>query len=269
MNHPRTRAIALLCQAIESRLAKVSAPDLPLEINPWDVWWASARADLTSTDLALDRVDVNTGCAQCASAARRLAGRTPLRRIDPDATRGCDCLASWARAMRSAFTPPTWPSWRVTLAVIKPGTNTAEAQRLLADSYTVLSDEQRRLAVEDVRRLYPDAYGGPFRARQVAFLTSEPVRVLVLLAADGTTSEQHHATKRRIRRQLGVGDDLRNHLHMADNPGEAWCDVMHLAGRTVAHQLYERYERDRTADNLAVYRDLLARWARSTHAPRV
>lgn len=258
--HPRTRAVALLSAAVEGRLGNVPLAQKLARVSPWDVWWACARADLTAAELGLDAASTDGQCSVCAIDVQRLTGSRPLQRPDPDAWPRCGCLAQWARAMRSPFTKPGWPPWRVTLAVIKPSTDTARAERLLAETFTVLTVDEFRLTAEDPRRLYPDSYGGPFRARVAAYLTSEPVRVLVLLAEERLSAERHHAIKRGIRRQLGVGDDLRNHVHLADNPGEAWCDVMHLAGPGVAQQLYERFEREHTIGNLEVYRDLLAWW---------
>lgn len=256
--HPRQRAIALLSWAIERRLSGgSSAPLEETHVDPWDVWWACARSDLMAPALGLDGLLDQAGCARCSHDVRWLTSQLPVPRIDPDAWR-CECAGTWARALRSSPSPAAWAPWRVVVAVIKPGTNVAKVQHLLADHYIVLGERECWLDAEDAKRLYADSYGGPFRARQALFLTSEPVRVLTLLAPTAFTGQQHYAIKHIIRRQLGVGDDLRNHLHMSDNPGEAWCDVMHLAGATVAQQLYERYERDRSASNMAVYRDLLA-----------
>ncbi|MDQ2883753.1 MAG: hypothetical protein M3Y48_22000 [Actinomycetota bacterium] len=63
--------------------------------------------------------------------------------------------------------------------------------------------------------------------------------------------------KADIRRRLGGGDVLRNHLHMPDSPGDAFADLDHLAGAETFSRLYERYEGDRAAQRLARYRALL------------
>lgn len=85
---------------------------------------------------------------------------------------------------------------------------------------------------------------------------SDPVTVLVLLASPSMIGKAKDI-KSNIRRLLGDGDALRNHLHMPDNPGDAFADLDHLAGTTAFSRLYERYERDRAAQRLARYRALL------------
>lgn len=268
IDQPRARAIALLSASVEARLADLVANSPEARVDPWDVWWACTRADLPAPTLGLDTSLSTSTCARCAADVARLTRRMPLPRLDPDAWSTCGCMASWARAMRTATRQPDWPGWRVTLAVIKPATDRNRAEKLIASTFRVLSAEDRQLTADDTRRLYPDAYGGPFLARQIAFLISEPVRIMVLLARERMSGPAHRDAKRSIRRRLGVGDDLRNHVHMPDNPGEAWCDVMHLAGATLAQQLYEEYEGERAADNLAVYRRVLERWTSSTDAHR-
>lgn len=97
-----------------------------------------------------------------------------------------------------------WPGWRLTVSMVKPGSDPAPVRELLAESHTVVE-----------------------------------------------------AIKSGIRRRLGEGDALRNHLHMPDSPGDAFADLDHLASTETFLRLYERYDRDRAAQRLARYRALL------------
>ncbi|MCO6010444.1 hypothetical protein NE236_36345 [Actinoallomurus purpureus] len=105
------------------------------------------------------------------------------------------------------------------------------------------------------RRLYPEAYGADYVGARDAYLTGGPVQVLVLrtLWEDPVPAKQ---IKAAIRQVLGA-DELRNHLHMPDNPGEALADITHLAGSDTLAELYGRYERDRSSERLAFYRAAL------------
>ncbi|MGH3822065.1 MAG: hypothetical protein ACRDRA_04385 [Pseudonocardiaceae bacterium] len=129
-------------------------------------------------------------------------------------------------------------------------------RELLAESHTLVEEIQRHLTSADVRRLYPDAYGREYVARRDEYLTSAPVTVFVLLASPSAIGKAKDI-KSDIRRRLGDGDALRNHLHMPDSPGDAFADLDHLAGTKTFSRLYERYERDRAAQRLARYRALL------------
>ncbi len=158
--------------------------------------------------------------------------------------------------MRRLATDIAWPTWLLTVAMVKPGSDPIAVRELLAESHTVLAEIQRSLALEDVRRLYPDAYGREYVACRDDYLTSAPVTVFVLLTSPWAVGKAK-GIKAAVRRHLGDGDVLRNHLHMPDSPGDAFADLDHLAGTETFIRLYERYERDRAADRLARYRALL------------
>lgn len=235
--------------------------------DSWDVWWACTRAGLSARELGIDlrpdagvrsanactksgpdqplgRVAVRAECDRCVADVNELTRQAPQDTTDPDTWSRCDCPAAWARRMREHEANPDTadprPAWRLTIGVVKPAADLTAVSELLTDQFEIVATEQRMLSEHDVQRLYPEAYGPPFRDRQNDYLTSQPVHVLVLVAPARLTTRQHQAAKMAVRTTLGGTDDLRNHLHMADNPAEAWCDAQHLIGPTAA-QLYERY----------------------------
>lgn len=142
--------------------------------------------------------------------------------------------------------------------MVKPGGDASAVHHALLKAYAIVHTAELPLTPADARRLYPDAYGADYVARQDAYLTSAPVQVLVLLAVPWAATRAKQV-KARIRRHLGDTDMLRNHLHMPDNPGDALCDVCRLARSDILHDLYERYDRDSAAERLACYRTVLAR----------
>jgi hypothetical protein len=275
--HPRTRTTQLLSWAVDSWLRRIShagevapTPCWPLAGDAWEVWWACTRAGLSASDLGL-RVRLDLGlkhepgigpgelvvvadCGRCVVDVNELTRDRPSDTIDPDAWPRCGCLARWARRMRDGAAPsdvPSWAppgtlpvpaqSWRLSIAVVKPGTDPGQVWRLLAARFQVLATKERWLSDYDVHRLYPEAYGSDFRRRQTDYLTLEPVQVMVLLAPARLTVQEHLNAKMEVRLRLGDTDHLRNHVHMADNPGETWCDALHLLGPSATRHLYERY----------------------------
>jgi hypothetical protein len=228
--------------------------------DAWDVWWACTRAGLSAEDLGLSlrlnlgldvEPDTRPGdlvvvanCGRCVVDVAELTRQVPADTIDPDTWPRCGCPAQWARRMcETTWLPsvPEPPPWRVSIAVVKPTADVAAVRRVLGRWFEILTAGERWLSEHDVHRLYPDAYGPDFRRRQNDYLTLEPAHVLVLVAPARLTVQQHRAAKMEVRLQLGGNDLLRNHVHMADNPGEAWCDALHMVGPTGAQQLYERY----------------------------
>lgn len=263
VTHPRARTTLLLSWAIESWLRRTSADAIqepgpaprPLPGDAWDVWWACTRAGLSATDLGLSvRLDlgldvepdtrpgelvVTAECGRCVVDVTELTRQAPRESTDPDTWPRCGCLARWARRMRDgAVLPeaPGWtpngalavpaPAWRLSIAVVKPGADHGQVWRLLASRYEILATEERWLSEYDVHRLYPDAYGPEFRRRQTDYLTLQPVQIMVLMAPARLTVQGHLDAKVEVRLRLGGTDELRNHVHMADNPGEAWCDAL-------------------------------------------
>jgi hypothetical protein len=249
-------------------------PQRPLAGEAWDVWWACTRAGLSATELGVSvRLDLGlavepdigpsdlvvvAGCGRCVVDVTELTRIRPNDTIDPDAWLRCGCLAQWARRMRDGTALPgalpwarPWApagslsvrphAWRLSIAVVKPGTDPDQVRQLLASRFEILAIEERWLSDYDVYRLYPDAYGADFRRRQINYLTLQPVHVLVLVARARLTAQDHLDAKMEVRLRLGGTDDLRNHVHMADNPGEAWCDALHLVGLPGTQRLYERY----------------------------
>jgi hypothetical protein len=250
----RHRVSALLSYVIESRA--LGTMDLPRveAVSPWDTWWMCCRAAASEQDLRLADVRASTGCRRCIRDVQNLVAVSPPR-FPLGST--CDCLRRWAVSMRRPAPDVDWPLLRTQLAMVKPGANTTAITDALTDSYTLVHHTERHLGIADVRRLYPDAYGADFVARQDAYLTSGPIQVLVLVALPWTTA-QPREIKARIRRLLGRPDPLRNHVHMPDNPGDALCDLHHLTGAHILRDLYDRHDRDTAPFRLARYRDLLA-----------
>jgi hypothetical protein len=270
---PRARAAAILTWTVESWLRRTTDPQAgavagarqaPIRGEPWDVWWACTRAGMSAADLGIRlRLDLGlqvepdtrrgdlvvvADCGRCVVDVDELTREAPADMIDPETWPRCCCPCQWAHRMREH---PAWPaasapalpapSWRLQVAVVKPGTDPRQVADLLGRRYQVLHARERWLSDHDVHRLYPDAYGTEFRRLQNDYLALQPVHVLVLLAPARLTIQQHLAAKIEVRQCLGGNDVLRNHLHMADNPGDAWCDALHLLGPVAAQQLYRRY----------------------------
>ncbi|MGH3623098.1 MAG: hypothetical protein ACRDQ5_15100 [Sciscionella sp.] len=255
----RDRTKALLASAIEHHFTGCGqSPPERLATGPWDVWWVCYRAQRTATELGLDPRRAPGQCEACATDAGRLAFATPPEHPDHDGggQRRCSCLLEWATSMRQPVPDIVWPQWRLTVGMVKPSTNPVAVRELLAETHTILEQQQRSLTPVDVRRLYPDAYGADYVARQDDYLTSTPVTLFVLLAAHSAIGKAKDI-KGDIRRRLGDGDMLANHLHMPDSPGDALADLDHFAGTETFTRLYERHERDRAAQRLARYRALL------------
>lgn len=252
----RDRTKTLLAAVIEHHLTGYrQLPDRAGD-GPWDVWWACYRAQRTAAELGLDPRRVAGHCEGCATATAELAFHVPPEHPERMPPQRCSCLLDWARSMRRPAREIMWPGWRLTVGMIKPGSDPVAVRNLLAESHTVLEEAQRSLTPADVRRLYPDAYGADYVVRQDDYLTCAPVTVFLLLTSPWAVGKATQI-KTDVRSRLGGGDVLRNHLHMPDSPGDAFADLDHLAGTGTFTRLYERYERDRAADRLARYRALL------------
>lgn len=252
----RDRTKALLAYVVEQHAIGQAQPLEWAGHGPWDLWWVCYRTQRTAAEFGLDPRRAAGRCGLCALDASRLASHAPPEHPDRTHRRDCSCLLDWARSMRRPTPGIIWPGWRLTVGMVKPGSNPVLVRGLLAGSHTIVEDVQRHLTPADVRRLYPDAYGRNYVARRDDYLTSAPVTVFVLLASPSAIGKAKDI-KSDIRRLLGDGDALRNHLHMPDSPGDAFADLNHLAGTETFSRLYERYERDRAAQRLARYRALL------------
>jgi hypothetical protein len=229
--------------------------------GPWDAWWACYRAGLPLPATGIQVRAGGTMCPACAGRAGALAAADPPGH--PGTEPGpCGCLLRWAAVLRSPGPPAGWPPVMLSLALIKPGAPAGQVQGLLAPWFEVLSARELTLTTADTRRLYPEAYGGSYVAERDAYMTSGPVRVLVLRARHPAVSGRN--VKAAIRDRIG-GDTLRNHLHMPDNPGEALADIAHFAGYGELAALHRRYERDHAASRLAFYRAALGIGEPGTH----
>ncbi|MEV6868275.1 hypothetical protein AB0M44_45755 [Streptosporangium subroseum] len=220
--------------------------------SPWDAWWASYRAARTLDGQVQILMPVSS-CRACAGDASRLAAARPPQHPDSAGPRSCGCLLEWAMRMRAPAEPVVWPPMALTLALIKPDAPTGLIRERLEHTHDVLVHERRTLTAADTLRMYPEAYGADYVAAHARYMSSAPVDVLVLLAHAPATAGQ---IKAEIRAELG-GDQMRNHLHMPDNPGEALADIAHLAGPDILTGLYEGHERDRAARRLDFYRAAL------------
>lgn len=254
----RDRVKALLGVAVEHRIAGHTMPPTQVDVHsPWDVWWVCFRSATSAVTLGLDRVLAQQSCPDCRRDALALAAVDPPGHPYQLGPRNCLCLHRWAVSMRTPAPQPRWSPWRLTCAMTKPGAHTAGVRELLSLTHQTLAEHRRSLSRADVRRLYPDAYGAECIARRDAYLTSAPVRVLVLLASDQAAGRVGEV-KADIRRRLAPTDELRNHLHMPDNPGDAFCDIAHLAGPSILAELYERHEHEHSSARIDRLRRLLA-----------
>lgn len=252
----RDRTKALLAYAVERHVTGHGQPLNHAGDGPWDVWWVCYRTQRTAAELGLNSRRAPIRCEVCAIDASTLASHTPPKHPDGTPRRGCPCLPDWARSMRRSTPDIAWPGWQLTVSMVKPDRDPIPVRDLLTESHTVVGEVQRHLITADVRRLYPDAYGREYVASRDDYLTSAPVTVFVLLASPSAIGKAKDI-KSDIRRRLGDGDALRNHLHMPDSPGDAFADLDHLAGTETFIRLYERHESDRAAQRLARYRALL------------
>ncbi|PSK67587.1 hypothetical protein B0E53_00397 [Micromonospora sp. MH33] len=158
--------------------------------------------------------------------------------------------------MRTPGGDVDWPPLRASVAMVKPGGDAPGVLRALRGDHLVTAVASKRLTSSDARRLYPDAYGAEYVARQDEYLTSAPVTVYALLL-DGDAARNPKDLKLGIRARLAGGDVLRNHLHMPDSPGDALCDLAHLISENTRDDLYGRYDRAAADQRLAQYRTRL------------
>ena len=249
-------AKALLGYLMDTRLTGVPSPGRETVSVPdaWDAWWACYRAGVPLGQAGI-RIQAGEGsCPACSGRAALLAIASPPAHPGTDPG-PCACLLRWAGAMRAPGPDAGWPTSRLSLALVKPGADAGRIQDMLGAWFEVLKADQFGLAAADTRRLYPEAYGADYVAERDRYLTSGPVRVLVLLARDQSVNPRD--VKASIRKRLPGGDTLRNHLHMPDNPGEAFADVSLFAGTAELTDLHRRYERDHAPARLAFYRAAL------------
>ncbi|WP_433186197.1 hypothetical protein [Actinoallomurus sp. CA-150999] len=246
---------ALLGLVMERRLTERHSPETVSVSSAWDVWWACYRAALSVDQLGVQVTRPGIGCADCDRDAVALATESPPRHPDAVGCRPCNCLLAWAIRMRGPAAPAQWPSTRLTLALLKPGAPHTRIRAELERTHEVLTVIDTVLTTDDTRRLYPEAYGADYVGARDAYLTGSPVQSFVLHARweRSAPAKQIKATIRQI---LGA-DELRNHLHMPDNPGEAFADIAHFAGPDTLTDLYGRYEHDRSAERMAFYRTAL------------
>ncbi|MFE7869477.1 hypothetical protein ACFUYE_03920 [Micromonospora humida] len=251
----RARVAALLAYVTESRL--IGAPVAPVRADsPWDIWWVCYRAQTPVPDLGL-RVWAHPGaCGRCFDMATALTHAGPVRHPDSLTQSPCACLVDWAKLMRAAGGDTDWPPLRASVAMVKPGGDAPAVLRTLSRDHLVTAVTTRSLTASDARRLYPDAYGAEYVARQDDYLTSSPVTVYALLL-NGDAARRPKDLKLGIRAQLADGDVLRNQLHMPDSPGDALCDLAHLISDNTRDDLYGRYDRVAAEHRIARYRDCL------------
>lgn len=252
---PKYTAKALLGYILDSLLcgAPPDLGDTAVVPSPWDAWWACYRAGLP-TGTAGVRVRPGDACADCDELAAVLAAASPPGHPGTAGPGPCGCLLRWAAAMRAPGPPADWPPVVLSLALIKPCAPAGRVLGMLGASHEVVTARELVLTTADTRRLYPEAYGADYVAERDAYLTSGPVRVLVLRARHPAVTAGD--VKAAIRAEVG-GDALRNHLHMPDNPGEALADIAHFVGRAQLASLHRRFERDHVSARLAFYRAAL------------
>ena len=196
-------ARALLGYVLDTQLSG-AVPEREVSVpSPWDAWWACYRAGLPLAGLAPGVRVRDHACPSCARRALRLAGASPPGHpgTGPQA---CGCLLKWAERMRGPGPRVTWPPVSLSLALIKPGAPEAPILGLLAQAFEVLASRQLTLATADTRRMYPEAYGASYVRDRDAYLTSGPVRVLILHSRRPGTDPG--AVKTRIRRARVPGD---------------------------------------------------------------
>jgi hypothetical protein len=245
--------VTLALSLIVDQLSTGQVPDVAgwRPQSPWDIWWICFRTGLPASTLGVADLlqPSSTECELCRRQVVDLTTAAP-KHPGPDADSG---FTSWAVSLRSPEPPIRWPALVSSLAMVKPGTDPGVVVDLLGGDFEIQEQITRTLTPDDVRRLYPDAYGAQFVSSRDAYLTSSPSTVLTLQAKVPARAGTEY--KQAVRRTLGGGDLLRNHLHMPDNPGETWCDLRLLAGDH--NDLYRRYDRGHATERVAHYRRLL------------
>lgn len=254
--HPRARMAAHLGLTIEALIAGQVASQAPM--GPWERWWVAYRLGRGTQQLGWVTPTTDTGvCDTCHRAAAELCRTNPPAHPDQH-HRPCpgQCLLAWAQRVRSGGADPVrpWPGTRLTLAVLKPGAPHTLADEL-TDHFEVLTRRTQQLAVADVRRMYPEAYGAEYVAARDVYLTSAPVQVLLLHSPEPGVLNPTDL-KRALRARHNT-DTLRNHLHIADNPGETFVDIAHLLGWRELTDLYDTYEHHDHEARVAHHRAVL------------
>ena len=248
----RVKVAALLAYVIESRM--IGVPVAPVRAdNPWDIWWVCFRSQTSAPELGLKVWAQPGACERCVTMVAALTQYRPVRHPESLTQNPCGCMADWARRMRAPGGDVEWSPLRASVAMVKPGGDAPAVLRALSGDQLVTAVASKRLTSSDARRLYPDAYGAEYVARQDAYLTSAPVTVYALLLSSDAARNPKDL-KMRIRAGLSGTDVLRNHLHMPDSPGDALCDLTHLTGEETRNDLYGRYDRAAADQRLAQYR---------------
>ncbi|MFD7161391.1 hypothetical protein ACFV9C_42870 [Kribbella sp. NPDC059898] len=250
--------VTLILSLLVDQLSAGQLPDVTgwRPRSPWDIWWVCFRTGLPASTLGLAHLlQLGARMAECDACRRLVVDLTSNAPTHPgpDGDNECGCFTAWAVSLRSPEPQIHWPALVSGVAMVKPGTELGAVTDLLSVDFEIHERITRALTVADVRRLYPDAYGAAFVSGRDAYLTSSPSTVLTLRAK--TPARAGTEYKRSIRRALGHGDLLRNHLHMPDNPGETWCDLRLLAGDH--NDLYRRYDSGHATDRVDHYRHLL------------
>ncbi|QVJ00298.1 hypothetical protein KGD82_16165 [Nocardiopsis eucommiae] len=175
--HPRVRLAAQLGLTLEALLTGAQLPATPL--GPWDRWWIAYRLAVSVDRLGFQGPAADAGaCPRCHSAATALGSAHPPEHTDTlNGPCPRECLLKWARRIRSGVADPhpPWPRTQLTLIMIKPGAPEALVAQVL-DSFEVLERREQRLAVADVRRLYPEAYGAAFVTPGMPISSADPCR---------------------------------------------------------------------------------------------
>ncbi|MGC4886631.1 hypothetical protein [Micromonospora sp. DT227] len=251
----RVKVAALLAYVTES--AMIGSPVEPVRTDsPWDIWWVCYRAQAPAPELGLKVWAQPGACERCVTMVAALTQHRPVQHPESLTQNPCGCMVDWAKRMRAPGGDVDWPPLRASVAMVKPGGDAPEVLRALSGDQLVTAVASKRLTSADARRLYPDAYGAEYVARQDNYLTSAPVTVYALLLSSAAARNPKDL-KMRIRAGLSGADVLRNHLHMPDSPGDALCDLAHLTGEETRNDLYGRYDRVGADQRIALYRDRL------------
>ena len=252
----RDRVKTIVSYLYEARLAgcMVVVPPLP---DVWDRWYLCYRLWRSAGALGVADSPAGSLCTECLDLVLRLTASSPP--AYPCTPPSCGCFLRWAaktRRLDPASPEVDSPGMVLSFALLKPGAPAEPIRRMLQARYRIVDQREVRLTSTGMNRLYPDAYGEDFLARQSRYLGSGPVEALLLRSSSGEP-ECAPAIRARVRVGLGVTTAFENHLHMPDSPGETLANIEQFFGSRALHEHYRRTELAHGQRRLALYRTLL------------
>lgn len=227
-------------------------------LSCWDFWYVSycvrrPPADLFAASFP-DRLRELRDGAESADDVWQLVEAAPVGW--PEHGAAYAGLQTWRQAQRlQKGRGLTLPVGAHCLVLVKPDVMVEPVLAALEPTLQVERRQTRLLRPEDVRRLYPTAYGSEFVGRVVNYLTSGPCTLLLAAARQPISNLDEY--KARLRRRLGVIDDLRNAVHVPASLGELYSNLAQLLGQAAVWEAYDEHSGTKHERRAAFYRVVL------------